>query len=446
MYKEGDVIDGQFLVLGVCSEVGGMGTIVFVRPKVHYPFPVVLKYCRETAEEQVKRFRRETRLLTTYAGNSKVVNVVASNPEHDPPYFVMKYYPAGDLANAASGLRSSYSDLEAVILQMIDGLQELHSRGHFHRDIKPQNFLLDGTSIVVSDFGLTTEVGSETAFTRSSAWWGTHGYIPPEFLDGGFKNADAAGDIFMLGKTIYSIAAGKDPLYIIQGELPAPLYHVIDRCCSINKAQRYQNLSDLRQSVVAAFDVILNRGGGLGRVKQLLSAIEDRIQSEQRYDPAQIGEFVEQLALLNEPDKIRICMELPKQIFLVLGQAPVQQHAQEFLTSYAEMVDSQSYSWSYAEIIASNMKGIFSSPDAAIDVKGLALDIAINAAIYMNRYAAMDTCSEMVRDVKEEPLGSVVAALINKHRGSFVDSIEPVGCRNESIVRAIQANNAGENE
>jgi hypothetical protein len=137
-------------------------------------------------------------------------------------------------------------------------------------------------------------------------------------------------------------------------------------------------------------------------------------------------------------------MDLPNSLFSVLSQAPVQQCSWEFLTSYAEMVDSQSYGWGYAETIASNMKLIFSSPDADFKVKGFALDLAIKASVYMNRYAAMDVCIEMIRGINEEPLGSIVAALINKHRGSFVDSIEPVGCRNESIVRAIQANKTSE--
>ena len=295
MFRIGELIDGKYQVTGICSESGGMGAVLFVNPAIPHPFPLVLKYCRETADEHVQRFRRETRLLASYAGNSRIVTIVASNPDYDPPYVVMRYYPEGDLASAAPKIRSSHNYLEYIILQMIDGLHELHSRGHYHRDIKPQNFLLDGSTVVVSDFGLSTEIGSETAFTRSSAFWGSHGYIPPEFLSGGFKNADATGDIFMLGKTIYAIATGRDPLYIMQGELPAPIFHVIDRCCSINKQQRYQCLADVRQSVVAAFDVILNRGGGLGRAKQLLSSIEDRLAREQRYDPLQLRDFIEVL-------------------------------------------------------------------------------------------------------------------------------------------------------
>jgi hypothetical protein len=200
-------------------------------------------------------------------------------------------------------------------------------------------------------------------------------------------------------------------------------------------------MPELRQSVVAAFDVLLNRGGGLGRAKQLLSAIEDRLAREQRYDPSQIGEFVEQFGLLDHPEKIRVATDLPKQIFSIFAQTPVQRFAIEFLASYEAMVEDQSYGWGYAEVIAANMKMIFSGPDSMPIVKGRALDLAIRAAVYMNRFAAMDTCIEMIRSVQEEPLGSTVAALINRHRGTFVDSIEPSSCRNESVVRAIQANN-----
>ena len=154
----------------------------------------------------------------------------------------MKYYPDGDLRNLAPLLERDLLAQETLIIQLIDCIQELHARNEFHRDIKPQNFLLDGTNVVVSDFGLTTEIGSATAFTRSSVFWGTHGYIPPEFLTGGFKNADAVGDIFMLGKTIYNLLTNRDPLYLVGDDMPAPLFHVIERCCSIRKESRYQSL------------------------------------------------------------------------------------------------------------------------------------------------------------------------------------------------------------
>lgn len=440
MYKINDVIDGKYLVTGTCSEAGGMGAILFVQSAQSNPYQLVLKYCRELSEESITRFRRESRLLATYAGNSRVVNVVDSNSDHDPPYIVMQYYPSGDLAHNANNIRSSFEAFESAILQMIDCLQELHSKGHFHRDIKPQNFLIDGNRIVISDFGLSTEIGSSTAFTRSSVWWGTHGYIPPEFLMGNFKYPDAASDIFMLGKTIYVLATGRGALYLIPDDVPPPLYHVIDKCCQITKDLRYQSLSELRQSLISAFDVIIGRGGGLGEVHKILETIINKLHSERKYDSNHVSCFVEKLALLGRAEKIKISMELPEDFFTMFSQRQLSPISMSFLSIYDEMVESQVYGWSFSETIVKNMGILFTSPDATNESKAYALDMAIRAAAYMNRFAAMDFCRNLVREVKDDNLGQAVAALINKHRGSFIDSIEPSECKNDSVIRALIAN------
>lgn len=440
MFDAADVIDNKYFVDGLCSDAGGMGTVLFVTPITSTPnFKVVLKYCKDTADEQLKRFRREVRLLASFKGNSKIVKIIDYNLDHDPPYFVMKYYQDGDLFKQASAIAKSLGAQEHVILQMIDCIQELHSRNEFHRDIKPQNFLMDGDQIVVSDFGLTTEIGSETGFTRSSVFWGTHGYIPPEFLTGGFKHADAAGDVFMLGKTIYALLSQRDPLYLVGDGIPAPLFHIIERCCSIPKAQRYQSLSELRQSVVAAFDVLLGRAGGVGKVKQLLSAISDRLEQEHKYTTQEVSNFIEQLALLDEPDQIKMCFEIPQEFYDVIRQKPVLAHLPGFLAVYDKLVENQDYSWSYAETIAKCMRTIFFGDDVPASHKALALDLAIRAACYMNRFAAMDTCREMITSIDDETLGLQVAALITKHHDTFVGGIEPSECHSDSVANALHA-------
>ncbi|HAP39596.1 MAG TPA: hypothetical protein DCQ94_07535 [Nitrospira sp.] len=438
MFDVGDIIDKKYQVDGVCSNAGGMGTILFVTPLKSTPkLNVVLKYCKDSADEQLKRFRREVRLLASFKGNSKVVRIVDHNLDYDPPYFVMKYYQDGDLLGQAATLAKSMEAQEKAILQMLDCIHELHSRNEFHRDIKPQNFLVDGDQVVVSDFGLTTEIGSETAFTKSSVFWGTHGYVPPEFLNGGFKHADAAGDVFMLGKTIYVLLTQRDPLYLVGDNIPPPLFHVIERCCSIPKAQRYQSLADLRQSIVAAFDVLLGRAGGVGKVKQLLSAINDRLEQEHKYTTSEVSEFVEQLALLDERDQIKMCFEIPDRFFSVIRQQPVLAHLPPFLTVYDKLVESQGYSWSYAEAIAKNMRTIFSGDDVPIPQKALALDLAIRAATYMNRFAAMDTCREMITSIDDDTMGLQVAALVMKYHDTFVGGIEPSACNCNPIANAL---------
>jgi hypothetical protein len=438
MFDAGDVIDGKYQVDGLCSDSGGMGVIIFVTPLKPIPFKVVLKYCRDNNEEQLKRFRREVRLLASFKGNSKIVQIVDHALEHDPPYFVMKHYPGGDLSKLAPMLQASYELQERYFLQMIECVNELHSRNEFHRDIKPPNFLIEDDQVVVSDFGLTTEINSETAFTRSSVYWGTHGYIPPEFFNGGFKHADAPGDIFMIGKTIYVLLTGRDPVYLVGEGVPAPLFHIIERCCSIAKKSRYQTLAELKQSLVAAYDVLIGRAGGLGKAKQLLSAIEDRIAQNNEYNADEVLEFLEQLGLLEQDDRILVCRELSNRFFSVVAQEPFATRLPGFLAIYERLVDGQGYNWSYAEVIASNMRAVFDSDRAPLNERAIALDLAIRAASSMNRFAAMDTCRSMVTSIRDEALGLRVASVLLSNRDTFISDIEPSACQSESIRNALR--------
>jgi len=373
--------------------------------------------------------------MDTFQGNTKVVQIWDKNLDHDPPYFVMKYYEDGDLLGESLKLQGSLVAQEQCFLKAIDCVQELHSRGEFHRDIKPHNFLREGEQIVVSDLGLSTEIGSSTAFTSSSMSWGTPGYIPPEFLTGNFKHADAAGDIYMLGKTFYVLLTGRTPLYMTADGIPAPLFHVIERSCSISKANRYQTLADLRQSIVLTYDVLLGRTGG--EVHQLLSVIKDKFETSNQYETAQISELVEKMGLQEESKQIESCTELPKGFFAVIAQPPLIDRLSAFLAIYEIMVDAQNYTWGYAEVIASRMRLIFDSANAPSKERVQALDLAVKAAQYMYRFAAMDTCKAMVRSVHDEELGLHVAALIIKHRDIFLSDIEPSECHSDAVKNAL---------
>jgi serine/threonine protein kinase len=449
MYDTSEIIDGKYRVDGLCSDTGGMGEILFVTALAADPgFRVVLKYCRDANEESLSRFRREVRLVASFKGNSKVVQIVDHNLDQDPPYFVMKYYPDGDLSRLGPKFRSSVTLQENYLLQMIDCVQELHSRNEFHRDIKPQNFLVENDQLLVSDFGLTTEIGSNTAFTRSSAYWGTPGFIPPEFLAGGFKHADAAGDIYMLGKTLYALLTDKSPMYLIPDDVSAPLFHIIDRCCSVAKTSRYQSLSELRQSVVAAYDVLLARAGGLGKVKQQLSAIYDRFEKAREFNAGELSEFVEQLGLLEERDQIQVCREVPDSLFPVMGVGLTQAPLARFLTVYERLVESQDYSWSYAETVAGNMRAIFNSESVLATEKAQALDLAIRSATYMNRFAAMNICTAMVKSVRDEMIGLRIASVLQAHKDTFIARIEPSECQSDSVrnmLRQLHQNQSGIN-
>ena len=76
MFSIAEVVDGKYRVDSVCSDIGGMGSILHVtKVQDPPPFQVVLKFCRSTGEEPIRRFRREVRLLLEFQSNGRVVQI-----------------------------------------------------------------------------------------------------------------------------------------------------------------------------------------------------------------------------------------------------------------------------------------------------------------------------------------------------------------------------------
>lgn len=439
-YEVEDTIDGRFEVAGICSDSGGMGRVLLVEDITGtLDGTLALKYCREESDEYVKRFRREVRLLKQFSGNSKVVDVLHSNTKHEPPYFVMKFYPDGDLTVQIDEIKENLEEQERIFNLMLDCIAELHANDVVHRDIKPQNFLVDGDVLVVSDFGLGMEPGSTSRFTSSSMFWGTQGYLPPEFQHGGFKHAEESSDIFMLGKSFYALATKQNPTYLMENEVNPALFHVIERACELDKSKRYRSLADLRQALTMAYDVMLGRGGYLGEVSQLLATITDRLENEAKYKSSQVVELIEKLALVDEEDQIRICLELKKPFISILTHEKLRPHLDDFLRIYRRMVESEQYGWSFAETIASLMRLIFRSEEVTAKTRARALELAIDAAYRMNRFAAMDTCMSMITSVDNDEFGVHVAGVMQRNPHSFITGIEPSQCKSESVRSALRA-------
>jgi serine/threonine protein kinase len=439
MFNPGDSIDNRYIVEGVCNSTGGMGTLYFVQtPDVQTSFQLVLKECRDPSEEIRQRFRREVKLLLEFQGNSKVIEIVDHNINCDPPYFVMRYYPGGDLSRIASRIRGDIGFQEATFCQMIDCLGELHARGKFHRDVKPQNYLVHGDAVVIADFGLSKALDGNSAATRSSQYWGTLGYLPPEFLTpAGFKNASVASDIFMLGKTFYSLLSGRDPTYLSPDGVPSPIYAVIERCCQMAAADRYPDLPTLRQRLIAAYDVLLHRTEGPGKAGQLLGEIKDQPENGLRLGTL-LTEFCEALAILPEESQTKLIFDLDDDFFRLLVAKSTPRCLLEFLKSYELMVRNSTYGWSYAETIADRMRIIFSAQPVTIRTRTLALELAIVAAVRQNRFAAMDTCQAMIKSVRDDNLGHSVAEMLLRYSNEhFISSIEPLECPSNAIGIAL---------
>ncbi|HEY8716357.1 MAG TPA: hypothetical protein VIM00_13325, partial [Candidatus Acidoferrum sp.] len=96
----------------------------------------------------------------------------------------------------------------------------------------------------------------------------------------------------------------------------------------------------MRHSVVAAYDVLLGRGGALPKIKQVLSEIESDLRLGSKHNSERVYEFVEVLSLLESSDQVNICSDIPPPFLYSIAREPTL--VSHFLKIYEAFVESQS--------------------------------------------------------------------------------------------------------
>lgn len=145
-------------------------------------------------------------------------------------YLVLEYLSGGDLQKACKQQKLAPRQAFKFIEQVCAGLKHAHQRGIIHRDIKPQNLLLDGDggTVKIADFGVARFSHADSPITRV----GTNVYAPPEhspvFYDGSgvmtVARLTPAADIYSLAKSTYTLVTAESPRFYVNqpiSELPA---------------------------------------------------------------------------------------------------------------------------------------------------------------------------------------------------------------------------------
>ena len=261
---------GDYELLGEIAR-GGMG-IVYRARQVSLNRPVALKMIlagQFANDMDVKRFRLEAEAAAGL-DHPGIVPIYEIGQHLDQHYFSMGFVEGSSLAQKVADGPLPSREAARLVREVAEAIQYAHERGVIHRDLKPQNVLLDQNGRPrVTDFGLAKKVESDADLTASGAVMGTPSYMPPEQASGDIHALGPSADIYSLGAVLYCLLTGRPPfqsaslmetlLQVRQREPVAPreLNSAVDRdleticlkCLQKEIPRRYASAQDLAKDL-----------------------------------------------------------------------------------------------------------------------------------------------------------------------------------------------------
>jgi eukaryotic-like serine/threonine-protein kinase len=191
---------------------GGMGHVFLCR-HTGLGVPAAVKVVPFDASPQVsERILAEAELLSELEHPNIVRLLEVGSLDDESPYLLMEFVPGSELSRPVDGGRTlAVQQTLRVLDQAAGALDYLHERGIVHRDVKPQNLLLDAranSAVKLIDFGIAVRTGGNT-FDFARALAGTPGYMAPEQAAG--ASCSPAVDRYALGALALELLTGRPP-------------------------------------------------------------------------------------------------------------------------------------------------------------------------------------------------------------------------------------------
>ena len=161
---------------------------------------------------QKAKFETEARRLSALS-NPHIIHVYECFKENNTVYYTMDFINGQTLSEKMKfqGHPLSEQEVNAMVFQMLDALDVVHSKGIWHMDIKPGNIMVDvNGKYTLIDFGSSKQTGANSPNTITAMTF-TPGYAPTEQMDNNFKLWGPWTDFYALGATIYNLLTGKHP-------------------------------------------------------------------------------------------------------------------------------------------------------------------------------------------------------------------------------------------
>lgn len=236
MIDKGYLLGERYRIIDTLGE-GGMAN-VYLAEDIILQRKVAVKILRldlQNESQTQARFQREA-LATSELSHPNIVSVLDVGTDHGLPYMVMEYVDGPDLKDYIR--ENSPLDLREVIQimdQILSAVALAHKHNVIHRDLKPQNILMDKRgNIKIADFGIAVALNQSSIAQTNSVMGSVH-YMSPEQTRGGLVTRQS--DIYSLGIILYELITGTVPF---NGDTPVSiaLKHAQEPIPSIRKKDR----------------------------------------------------------------------------------------------------------------------------------------------------------------------------------------------------------------
>ncbi|MGM8364184.1 Stk1 family PASTA domain-containing Ser/Thr kinase [Virgibacillus sp. W0181] len=231
-----------------------------------------LEYAND--EEFIQRFDREAQAATSLS-HPNIVNIYDVGEEDHILYMVMEYVDGLTLKEYIQ--RFGAIDVEEAIdimKQITAAIAHAHANDLVHRDIKPQNILMDSFgNVKVTDFGIAVAL-SATSLTQTNAILGSVHYLSPEQARGGI--ATKKSDIYSLGIVLFELLTGRlpfsgqSPISIalkhlqndtpsvrqVNPNIPQSIENIVLKATTKDPFHRFNNVYEMENALVTALDPI----------------------------------------------------------------------------------------------------------------------------------------------------------------------------------------------
>jgi serine/threonine protein kinase len=293
----GTVLSGRYRLESKLGS-GGMSTVYLARDETLERWVAAKVLHREISDQpdQIERFRREARTVAQVS-HPNVVAVIDAGEDGGRPYIVFEYIEGETLKHRIDAHTNGLplDETAAYAIEVGRGLAAAHARRLIHRDVKPQNVLIDADGRAkVTDFGIAREL-EQDGLTKTGRVLGTTDYVSPEQAMG--QPVDARSDIYSLGILLYEMLTGDVPFKAdnlvgvamkhVNEKVPdvqkrrrdvsSALAAVVERATEKKPEKRYQDMNAMLADLENALEVEVARAGhSTGEATTVLNSVSTR--------------------------------------------------------------------------------------------------------------------------------------------------------------------------